>query len=329
MTRTCQITCVIIWFLSPSGLAAATQIDTEELMKAGRAALLDRNYVTAYRLYSAALERLKTGGDNDARLAQALFGLGLTCRLDGRCSEAAKHYVRAIRTLESTPQPDRAALVEMWQFLSSAYDCQALLSKARQALERAVELKEELGGKSPGLIELLANLAMVYNKQRMFEAAESTGKRAVAALLKISPIDPSVSVLVRTNLGTIYGSMGRYPEAEVWFREALAIIESSPKAGGEQEISLLNNLATICSSQKKHPDARVLLARAVDLLEHCATMEPRATAQVLKNYAACLRKTGHASEAKKFETKAGALLSVLPRRELGELVVDANALRRL
>lgn len=328
MTKICPVNYAIIWILLSSGHAAADQAASDELVKAGRTALQERNYVKAQRFYTAALEQLKAGDDNDARLSQALFGLGLTCRLDGRCSEAAKLYIRAIRILESARQRDRLEMGNMWQHLSSAYDCQALHSKAQHALERAIELKEAFDGESPGLIELLANLAMVYNKQRMFSAAETAGKRALAVLLKMSPIDPSVSVLVRTNLGTIYGSMGRYLEAEIWFREALTIVESSTAPIDEQRISLLNNLASICSSQKKHLDARGLLARAVDLLEKGATMEPRATAQVLKNYATSLRKTGHASEARKFDTKAGALLSALPRQRPGELIVDASDLRR-
>jgi tetratricopeptide (TPR) repeat protein len=319
--------CLLFCLVLPATQTSMDQVSADELMKSGQASLQARNYVEARRFYSAALQQFGATRVTDARLVRSLTALGLTCRIEGLCVESSAYYVRAIRALETTPGADALELAKIWQFLASAYDCQSLFSRARQALERAVDLKQsKLGERNPDMIELLANLAMAYNKQKSFVAAETVAKRAWDIVQENSAVDPTLATLVLTNLGTIFGSMRRYEEAEVALREGVAILERSSNSRGEQMILLLNNLALTCASQKRNHEATNLLARAVDLLEQGAPMEPRDTAQVLKNYAGCLRRIGNKTVARKFEVRAGVMLSALPSQATGALVIDANDL---
>ena len=63
-------------------------------------------------------------------------------------------------------------------------------------------------------------------------------------------------------------------------------------------VYLLNNLGVTILDRKAYQEATPLLARSVALIDDGAEIAPEDVPQLMRNYAACLEKTGRKTEAR-------------------------------
>lgn len=75
-----------------------------------------------------------------------------------------------------------------------------------------------------------------------------------------------------------------------------------------------------------YPDAAVSFQRAVNLIEKGTPLRPGEVAEILREYAACLRKLGDKNQARNIEITAAALLSDHPEDPNRGMVVDVTEL---
>ena len=132
-----------------------------------------------------------------------------------------------------------------------------------------------------------------------------------------------------TNLGILYEGKGRFDEADSILRRAASIAETIRVTATLLPIQpllphLWNHLGKICFKRKQYAEAEMWFARAVDLVDTGAPLSPALTAQILKGYAACLRRTGKKEHAKKREANAKAISRQLPRQEIPDLLIDVH-----
>ena len=133
------------------------------------------------------------------------------------------------------------------------------------------------------------------------------------------------AALLLNNLGLLLRLMGRDADSEATFRRGLGLVQAATTPVPGMEVSLLYNLASLDLARKQFREAAGRFAAAVRLLDNGASLPPRAAAQILREYAACLRKLGERRQAKSLDTKSAALLSSQPEGN-ERLIVDVTEL---
>ncbi|MGA2196182.1 MAG: tetratricopeptide repeat protein [Bryobacteraceae bacterium] len=307
-------------------LATGSERSLDQLLQAATAARLSGHYAQAGELYTFAIRDLEAVGITDVRLARSLLDLGGVREVQGRCQQAADLVLRGLRILEAADQPDPFARSEAWQELGKAYYCQRQYSKADQALHRALGIEQSTPApRQDRLAEILASQGGVYEFEGRFAEAETAFERAQSIIDQNPRADSMDAAFLRNNLGMLFRMMGRNAESEAAFLGGLALAEAATTPNPVMEIALLDNLASLDLARKQYRDAAARFERALRLLDRGTPLLPRAAGQILRDYAACLRKLGDRSRARTLNTRAAALLSSQEDGN-GRLVVDVTEL---
>ena len=302
----------------------------DELIREGRKAIDELRYSEAERLFSEALHQLEGAEMTDIRLARSLWGLGVVNRVAGRCLEAARLHLRAVKIFEAALPPHPFDLANAWEYLGAAYACEHQYSKAADAFRRSVDIVEKgFGAEHPSVVPALSSLGTAYTFQRRYAEAAAVLQRAQTILEK-SP-EPSQAVLaaVLNNLGELLRAMGRYGDAEEVLRKGLAVVENTSEPDSRLITTiLLNNLGVTYMRHKQFREALPLFARAADLAQEGGVQDFHEAGQILKNYSLCLRKVGNKSEAQRYDSKSNVILGRAGGAAAEKSIVDVHDLTR-
>jgi len=314
--------------LPMGSFAAGPEGDSLQLLAAARSALESGNFARAGELYTVVVRDLERAGVADVRLASSLVDLGRLRAAEGRCGEASGLLLRGIGVLDAAAEPDSFERSEAWEALAKAYNCQRQYSKAEQALRRALDLERSAPAPRPDhLVELLVDQGAVYQAEHKFGEAESAFKIAQSVLDRNPRVDSNEAALLLNNLGMLLRLMGRNAESEAAFRQGLALAGPNTTWGPGLRVALQYNLASLEVAQKQYRDAAAHFEEAVRLLDHETSLPPRPVGELLRDYAACLRKLGDRRQAGILDTRAAALLNSQPDGD-GHLAVDVSELAR-
>lgn len=132
----------------------------------------------------SALELAKEKGD-PRLMVTSLHNLGKIRLSQGKTEESIKLFEQAVAYGEQVHEPDERLAVLCLNKLAAALYANEESEKARQALQRALELLEK---KDPFRIELLQNLAAVYNQEGNSQAAAALMEEI--RVLKIQEREP-------------------------------------------------------------------------------------------------------------------------------------------
>jgi Tetratricopeptide repeat len=102
------------------------------------------------------------------------------------------------------------------------------------------------------------------------------------------------------------------------------MLDQKPDQKGVVLVHLLSNLGAVYFHRQDYAGAGRSFRLAVEASGKSAMVPPRDVANVLRNYAICLRKSGQKSLAVQEESRAKQILSVLPP----EHIVDVSQLTR-
>ena len=302
--------------------------DADQALEAARIALRSGNFAQADVLYTSTVRELDSAGAADSRLSTSLLELGRVRAVEGRCGEATDLVLRGIRILKAAPQADPLKLSEAWAVLAKSYNCQRLYSKAETALGRALASEESAPAPRPDrVVELLAGQGEIYEAERRLGQAEAVFRRAQSVIDRDPRIDPLEAALLRNNFGMLLRMAGRTGEAEASFSQGLAQAQGAAHREPALEISLEYNLAALEAGQKRFREAAAHFESAVWLLDRGAALPPRSAGELLRDYAACLRKLGGHQQAKAVGDRASALLRSQTDGD-GSRVVDVAELAR-
>lgn len=103
-------------------------------------------------------------------------------------------------------------------------------------------------------------------------------------------------------------------------------MESVPDPDTALQVALLHNLASLEVARKQYRDAARRFDEALQLLDGGTPLPTRSAAQVLEDYAACLRKLGEGNQAKALEARVAEMLS--GQLDTRPLTVDVTELAR-
>lgn len=319
--------CVALSLLMRS-FASGPEGDSDQLIQAARSALERGTFERAAELYTSAVRDLEGAGVTDDRLASSLVGLGRVRTVEGRCGEASNLILRGIRILDAAPQPDAFERSEAWEAMAKSYGCQRQYSKAEQALNRSLDIEQSAIAPRPEhVVELLSSLGGVYGSERKFDEAEAAFRGAQSVLNQHPQVDPDETALLLNNLGMFLRQMGRHSESESTFRQGVAFAETAATCRPELQVALEYNLASLEVTRKQFREAAGWFEKAVRLLDKGTSLPPRSAGELLRDYAACLRKLGDRRQAETLEMRSEALLNSQPDGN-GRVVVDISQLTR-
>ena len=238
----------------------------------------------ADRLYSSALRERET--------ARILFELGAVRRLQGQSEQACELIRRAIRAVEVSGNPDAGELSRMWAELGTAEYRRGRYLDAERAHSKAWDL--EAGRAAPEtahLLEILSALGADFEHLGRHGQTETIFAR-IEALSAGRRLDPQQQAVLLNNQGSLRRFQGRLEEAEAALRRGVTVAGAIADPKDASKAYLLSNLGLVLLERKQYAEARAAFAQSVELVSAGVDIAPEDIPQLLRNYAACLEKTG-------------------------------------
>src|SRR5262249_29976062 len=205
-------------------------------------------------------------GANDARTARCLHELGKVLNQLGRTRDALPFLERAIAIAEQIdPHPptlsDYLAEVGFAQYHQQRYE------PARTAIERALELREQLfGTSSPEVAQSLHDLASVQHALAHFPQSEALEQRALRIAQASLPAGHPLVVNITHTLGTLYLDQGDYEHALPLLERAAELTDSSSMPVPDRVVAL-RDLARALDDQGQGKRAHAMAEQALVLGE--------------------------------------------------------------
>ena len=151
---------------------------------------------------------------------------------------------------------------------------------------------------SIALSSSITNLALLYQKQGMYEKAEKLHLRSLAIHEKILGAEHPFTALVLSNLGYLYNSQGLYATAESVFMRSLAIREKVFDAEDPHIAASLDELAAVYYGQGICKGGAALSALLV--IKEKVGEEHAATSATLNNLGLLYYRQGLTERRRKF-----------------------------
>ena len=262
--------------LTSAGLAAALLWPAEVVAGTGswqqeRAAAIAAysagNYGDAEARLLDAIDRTKSFGPNDPRLAATLNDLALTYFRLGRYTEAEPLHKRALEIRERTYGMDDPKVAAILNDLAFLYVAQGRTTEAGPLHGRALAIREKAYGPThPAIAESLNNIGGLYLELDRYAEAEVYFVRALGIVGESLGENHPFTIASLNNLAAVYDEQGRYREAEPLYKKTLGIAE---EILGEhpQVAASLNNLAKLYDTQGKLDDAEPVYRKALGMAE--------------------------------------------------------------
>ncbi|HEY8924387.1 MAG TPA: tetratricopeptide repeat protein [Polyangia bacterium] len=203
----------------------------------------------------------------DLLIAEALNGLGVIYKFQGRFADAEAAYQRALRIVEvdgSVPDPLATLMHNLGGLAHSRGDFAAGEPLAR----RAVELRESLyGRRHPSVAaDIEAWGALLEGLGRLPEAEQAYAEALATFESTLGP-DSLEAASSASALASVHQSLGRRQEALAGYERALAIREAKLAPQHFDLALTLNNLGMLLQELDRVADARTAIARALAIFE--------------------------------------------------------------
>ncbi len=309
--------------------AASSQVANS--IERARAAFFKGAYEEADRMYQQAIKQAEAARMQNVLLARASYELGAVRKVEGRCGEAAPLIQRGLALLISQSRSgdlhaNANEITGVWEALGAARACDYAYTQAEYAYQKALEMEQRAATpRKPVVFEIQSNLGSVYQEEGKYSQAQAAFE-AAAALQNDPKIDPLSRAMLAGTYGPLLRSLGRQTEAADMIQSGLAILRAARDPDGGTTVILLNAMALVQSDRKAYAEAAQLLSEALDRMDKGAVFRPDDRAQVLRNYAFCLRKLGEKKLAHRLESQAGQLTAGLRPDATRGALVDVSEL---
>jgi tetratricopeptide (TPR) repeat protein len=212
------------------------------------------------------------------------FWIGACATDQGKYDEAARLYDSTLAAFEAIG--DNAATGELLHHISQRYEQAANYAKARELMERSLEMRRthlgEMHSDTIGTANSLAKLLYVmgsYDESlTIFEHLVVNSKEAFGEA-------SSRYALALNNLGEAKSTLGRYREAELDLRAASDIWRVTPGESSDEYAASCNNLAKLYFGMGDFDRAEALHLQALEIRKQVHGEESVDYAQSLANLA--------------------------------------------
>lgn len=223
--------------------------------------------VTARELLDRGTERMRTElVDQPATRARLLTTLGRIHNSLGIPDKAGTLLEEALALQERLAGPDDVSTLPILLPLSSSYADQGKLERARETLQRVVELARRHGDRQREA-DAVISLATTEARLGQSELAERTGREAMRLADLAHGPDSQQSAVAVSNLAIILVDRGRPAEAEPLLARALVVLDrlNGPESPDAARVAV--NLATARKDMGHFADAEALYRRSLATFE--------------------------------------------------------------
>jgi tetratricopeptide (TPR) repeat protein len=185
---------------------------------------------------------------------------------------------------ELKDQPEiRATLMSS---MGNVYRNLGLYEQSSPLLEKTIELREELFGRShPAVAASLYNLSLLKEKEAKYEEALSLSRRASEIWGKAHGPEHPLTLKAAENIGTIYWKMGKLEEAESSLNRTLEVRRKVLGAEHRDVAGNLQDLANIASDRGQYDKAEAYYKSALAIWEKTPDQEALDISHCLSNLA--------------------------------------------
>ena len=255
--------------------------------------------------------RRKALGEGHPDLARCYFSLGTLDHRQGRFDAAEQSYRRAVAIIEKTYGPDSAELMSLLGNIADICVIQGRTAEAESLCLRSIaNIEKTFGAEHPRVVSPLCALGSVQLAMGRFPAAHASYARALAIVEKEGG---PVSI---KSAGPLWG-LARCARLEGDREAALKHLERAEalcEKDGESDATLWGMVLAergwhLFREDKDLAGAETKLKKALELIGSELSPASLEYREAAREYAALLRATGRADEAKALEQKIGGVIS--------------------
>lgn len=275
----------------------------------GEIAQAEHKLEKAEAFYEEALEKWETFfGSSHTKVCQAVSSLAKLYQQQGRLTLAEQFHQRNLVSLEGRYGNTNPMLVETLLGLGRLCRSQGNINEAETALKRAAEIQGSVAEGTLKMAEVLHTLALVYQDQRNYIAAEALLKKARDLRKREAEDDSPEIAESNLALARLYRTSGKSAEAEPLLKSVLEW--RSARLGEEhpEVASLLREMAELYADQKEYVMAQSLVRKALGIYGDALGHRNLELVGPLRQLARLLDASGDSEEADKQRRLAEELM---------------------
>jgi CHAT domain-containing protein/tetratricopeptide (TPR) repeat protein len=201
---------------------------------------------------------------NKVNEAWMSFWIGACATDQSKYDDAAKLYESTLAEFEALG--DKVATAELLHHIGGRYELAADYAKARELMERSLEMRRRLLGERHSETIVSANdLAKLLYVMGSYDEALALFEQVVVSSQEAFGEKSSRYALALNNLGEAKSTLGRYREAELNLRAASEIWRETPGELSEPYATSCNNLAKLYSVMGDLDRAEELHLQALEI----------------------------------------------------------------
>ena len=154
-------------------------------------------------------------------LGRALLNAANAYASAGSSDKALEHYKASLELQSESGHSSEVSQSRTLQAMARVYESRSQFDKA---LECYVEARDKSrGANDTEMAVILNSIALIYDRQDMYEPALENYEAALAIMRENLPAGHRKIALLLNNMGTVYDSLGKFDQALASYTEALAI----------------------------------------------------------------------------------------------------------
>lgn len=265
----------------------------------GAKAFNEARYGEAERMMREALDAARNGGTDDARVQQALNGLGAIYKEEGKYAEAEKVFREAITICEKGDKQTQSNLYLTLNNLAGLYVVQGKIGEAIALYRQSLELSEKAFGRGDYRTSLqVNNLASVLIRNGYYLEAAQLMERIRPAFVKNKKLQKTGDfAYLLLNGGLMARERGSFANAELIYKRAIEIGETAFGPNHRYIALGLQPFAELYQREEKYDQAEKLLDRALKITESATSPDSPDTGHALVALAQCYVDEGKYSAA--------------------------------
>jgi uncharacterized protein HemY len=277
----------------------------------GEIALSERKLEKAEGYFENALAKWEAFyGGAHPRVCDAVSSLASLYQQQGRLTLAEQFHQRNLSSLEGRFGANSPRLVDTLLGLGKLCRSQGNVQEAEGQLKRAAEIQGSVSSSGAGMkmADVLHTLALVYQDQRNYIAAEALLKKARDTRKHFAEDDSPEIAESNLALARLYRTSGKPVEAEPLLRSVLDW--RSERLGEEhpEVASLLREMAELYADQKEYLKAQSLVRKALGIYGEALGHRNLELVGPLRQLARLLEASGDTEEAEKQRRLAEELM---------------------
>ena len=188
-------------------------------------------------------------------------------------------------------------VAKLYNVLGSSYQNKRRLHEAKEAYDKALEIRTRLAAQNPEVYELplvssRINLGNLYSSVRRYTEAEIYYEAGVQMLARLANCKPeSYEPFLANgynNQGCLFMEVGRHQEAKDAFDKAIGIItrlvSRDPQTYESDLAKFYNNLGALYTDMKRYSEAEEAIDKALKIRNRLADCNPEAHTPHLATY---------------------------------------------